>query len=244
MRQILIENALRNRLSELCRTRVLRLVPARYENERQFVAQLREQLVTSPLESLGVPMSSASASIAWVKTEVSCLSSLQALSLGHSLPLSEAGHPLVGHFSEDLDRHKRDPVRRFQLLIERYACPLNFMLPAEDAVREYVLTRLMVQDRAQIEARSVNDIDEDDLLLKLNLVAVHALGSDDLRFLDALNYYYELLPTDWVPCARHGWLVPSYLGLYARALAIQISGNQTVAHRHTCQQSARSLADL
>ena len=65
-------------------------------------------------------------------------------------------------------------------------------------------------------------VESSDLWLKLNLVAVYALRVPDLRFLDALNYYYELLPMTWQPQTQHDWLHISYLALYARALAAWI----------------------
>lgn len=137
------------------------------------------------------------------------------------MQLEESPHPPGDSFFQDLDMKRRNPASRFQLLTERYACPLNFTLPAETEIREHVLTRLMVQDRTSVELGSVRSVDTDDLLLKLNLLAVHAQRASDLRFLDALNYYYELLPADWIPHARHGWLLASYLALYAQALAVR-----------------------
>jgi len=44
-----------------------------------------------------------------------------------------------------------------------------------------------------------------------------------LRFLDALNYYYELLPTKWyVRADLQAALFASYFALYARSLAAWI----------------------
>ena len=113
---------------------------------------------------------------------------------------------------------RNDAERRFQLLTKRYSCPLNFSQSAEDGIREHVLTRLMAHDRARIEKTSVEAVESSDLLLRLNLVALHAARVPDLRFLDALNYYYELLPRSWRPQTQHGWLLISYFALYARAL--------------------------
>jgi len=61
-------------------------------------------------------------------------------------------------------------------------------------------------------------LDVDDLLLKLNLIAINASVSPDLRYLDALNYYYELLPAGWYPESPQNWLRVSFLTFYARAL--------------------------
>jgi hypothetical protein len=68
----------------------------------------------------------------------------------------------------------------------------------------------------------VRSVDVNELLLLLNLCAVHACTTNDLRFLDALNYHYELLPANWHPASQHAWLLVSYFGLYARALAVRI----------------------
>jgi hypothetical protein len=107
--------------------------------------------------------------------------------------------------------------------MERYAYPLNFTLPAEDLVREYILTRVMSRHRSLIEKGSFEAADGDELMVMLNLIAVHAARSTDLRFLDALNYYYELLPTSWfVRVQLQGVLFASYFALYARALAAWI----------------------
>ena len=59
----------------------------------------------------------------------------------------------------------------------------------------------------------------------LSLVAISAAGTTDLRFLDALNYYYELLPSIGLPGAQHHWLLVSYLTLYAMALAAELHKN-------------------
>jgi hypothetical protein len=75
-----------------------------------------------------------------------------------------------------------------------------------------------VQDRAIVEHDSPQGVDADDLLLRLNLISIHAASTTDLRFLDALNYYYELLPSKWSPESRHPWMWASYLALYSRAL--------------------------
>lgn len=218
MRDQLIANALKQRLDELCGERLRVMMPEGFGADAGFVSELREQW---RLERPNLHKSGRQTAGTWMNSNTDCLSALQALSLGQVFRLEKFPHPLVDPFVQELDICRRDPSRRFQLLTERYACPLNFALPAEAKIREHVLTRLMVQDRASIEQRSVTSVDSDDLLLKLNLLAVHAQRASDLRFLDALNYYYELLPADWIPHARHKWLLTSYLGLYAGALAVR-----------------------
>jgi len=73
----------------------------------------------------------------------------------------------------------------------------------------------MVADRARIEHGSLPLINADDLLLRLNLIAIYSSFTADLRYLDALNYYYELLPADWLR-------IP-FLSFYARALAVHFT---------------------
>lgn len=76
----------------------------------------------------------------------------------------------------------------------------------------------MVQDRARIERQRVASVD-DDLLSKLNLIAIEASTTRDLRFIDALNYYYELLSNFTAPDSEDSRLLfVSFLELYAQAL--------------------------
>ena len=132
--------------------------------------------------------------------------------------MSRAPHPPPAEFLNQLKVKiaAREPV--FSLLTERYAWPLNFSFPAEEDIREYLLMRLMTAGRARIENDSAGAVNTEDLLLKLNLIGVHASSATDLRFLDALNYYYELLATTEFPKSQHAWLLISWFALYARAL--------------------------
>jgi len=76
----------------------------------------------------------------------------------------------------------------------------------------------MVADRSRIEQHSLAVVNADDLLLRLNLIAIYASFTTDLRYLDALNYYYELLPSAWYPESVHNWLRVAFFSFYARAL--------------------------
>ena len=76
----------------------------------------------------------------------------------------------------------------------------------------------MVQDRARVESGAIEIAVDEDVLLKLNLLAVYAAQTDDLRYLDALNYYYELFAERGEDENQRSVLFASYLGLYARAL--------------------------
>jgi hypothetical protein len=222
MRRELISNALGERFKGLCGERISRFAPEAFKEMASFVSHVREQLASASPADLRASASAMSAPARWTLSGKDCLSSLRALSTGELLQFHPGQHPPVDSFLKALDENRNDAARRFQLLAERYSCPLNFSLPAEDEARERVLMRLMVFDRARIEKNSFAAIESSDLLLRLNLVAVHAARVPDLRFLDALNYYYELLPAAWQPQSQHDWLLISYFALYARALAAWI----------------------
>ena len=156
----------------------------------------------------------------WFASFSDSLSAIRALSANEQVECIEAAPPDEPSFFADLQASVRDPQRRFQLLTTRYLHPLNIAASSEGKVREHLLERLMVADRARIEQHSVDLLNADDLLLRLNLTAIYSSFTTDLRYLDALNYYYELLPTDWRPKSTHDWLRVSFLNFYARALAV------------------------
>jgi hypothetical protein len=156
----------------------------------------------------------------WFASFSDSLSAIRALSANEQVACIEATPPDEPSFFGDLQASVRDPQRRFELLTTRYLHPLNIAASSEEKVREHLLERLMVADRARIEQHSVDFLNADDLLLRLNLIAIYASFTTDLRYLDALNYYYELLPTDWHPKSTHNWLRVSFLNFYARALAV------------------------
>jgi hypothetical protein len=215
-----ISQALNERFHELCGVRLSHFVPETSGEIASFVSQVREQLSTASPTDINDHASQMNAFDGWAMSDTDCLSSLRALSLGEPLQLQRGTRPPLDDFIKSLDEARTNPERRFQLLAERYSCPLNFTLDAEDDAREYVLARLMANDRARIEQNSVSAVASRDLLLRLNLIAVHAARTPDLRFLDALNYYYELLPDGWQPNdTQHYRLLISYFALYARALA-------------------------
>lgn len=147
------------------------------------------------------------------------LLSLQDLALDETIELSNGVQERSrDEFREKLLSAARNPQERFELLATEYSFPLNFLHPSEEKIREHLLERLMVQDRTTIERKSLGAVASDDLFLRLNLIAIHTSVSTDLRFLDALNYYYELLPSNWYPASQHPWLLNSFLALYAKAL--------------------------
>jgi len=213
-RRELIANALRKRFIELCSDRLSHFGQSKFTGAEQYVSEVSERFRDAQpgkIENcIDVPDS-------WMASDTDCLTSLKSLSLGQPLQCHPGQAP-NGSFITILSEARDDPEASYRLLVERYACPVNFTLPDEVVVREYVLTRLMVNARAKIEKQGASAGNTEDLLLKLNLVAVNAALTSDLRFVDTLNYYYELLPSTWYPTSRHNWLLVSYLALYARAL--------------------------
>jgi hypothetical protein len=222
MQRELISKALQERFNELCGVRLPGLAPDDFGEMASFVSLAQERLRNALPADIKNSLPGLSAPAGWMESDTDCLSALRALCLGQPLQLQPARSSPVNSFLKALDECRSDHERCFQLLAQRYAYPLNFTLPGEAEVREHVLMRLMVRDRARLEKAGVAAKLSDDLLLRLNLIAVHASLVPDLRFLDALNYYYELLPATWRPHAQHDWLLVSYFALYARALAAWI----------------------
>ena len=128
--------------------------------------------------------------------------------------------PDANEFLADLKRTAREPVERFRLLLTRYGHPLNIALSSEATICEHLLERLMVVDRSRAEQQSVDALYEPDVLLKLNLLAIKSALCNDLRYIDALNYVYELIPVAWRPKSEYAWLFVTYLIFYARALEV------------------------
>ena len=236
-REAAILDALQQRLSDV-RDRIAGLTPEVFGDAADYLKRLQRSLSSDDRSDNG-PAREPSASDSKDCVAALCGISLTSERLDSTIPAADCEQ-----FLELLKQCRNDSGKRFRLLAERFSWPPTFSLSTEAEIREHVLMRLMVHGRARIEERSIASVDADDLFLKLNLVAVHSEESDDLRFLDALNYYYELLPTNWVPRARHVSLVVSFLGLYARALQVRILRNQTIAHCDTREHPARSAADI
>jgi hypothetical protein len=227
-RSKLISNALEERFRELCDQSIPGLSSMKFGcGVMPFVERVRERLYKATPASLAM----AGGGVKWLKGwigpgedyPIPFRPFLFAFALGDAVYLSPGEHPPVASFMELLTAPGMDSKQRVNLLMYRYGCPLNFTLPEEDAVREYVLKRLMTRERSLIEKGSTDAVDADELLVMLNLVAVHALREPDLRFLDALNYYYELLPARWYEsAAEQRVLLASYFALYAGAMATWI----------------------
>ena len=197
-RQQIIANALRQRHDEVCKT-------------TSQPALDRQQFRKWPPPKT------------WFEGTGDSLIAIRALAAGEQIKCIETTPPDESSFYNDLQASIREPQRRFELLTSRYLHPLNIAAPSEDRIREHLLERLMVADRSRIEQNSLHLLHADDLLLRLNLIAIYASFSADLRYLDALNYYYELLPSDWHPESPHKWLRMSFLNFYARALAVHFT---------------------
>jgi hypothetical protein len=220
MRRELISNALKERFSEVCNERIPHLDAAGGASD--FLLDVRAKVSNiSPADARNLILHPRGLD-RWTTSAIGCLRSLMALSLGAPLELREGERPPVEPFIKLLSASRADHEHRRELLLERYGSPLNITFPAEALVREHILTRLMVQDRALVEKGAGGTFNTDDLLMKLNLVAVVAARTTDLRFLDALNYYYELLPAWSQSPPRDDALLASYLALYAQALAAQM----------------------
>jgi hypothetical protein len=187
------------------------------DTRQQIIANALRQRHDEVRKTASQPLGKWSAPVAWFESKGDYLSAIRALATDEELECIEGALPDEPEFFDALQVSMREPQRRFELLTTRYLHPLNIAAPSERRVREHLLERLMVADRARIEQHSLHRLNADDLLLRLNLIAIYASFTTDLRYLDALNYYYELLPADWYP--QHSY----FLNFYLRALATHIN---------------------
>ncbi|HYO91738.1 MAG TPA: hypothetical protein VEQ40_08885 [Pyrinomonadaceae bacterium] len=217
-RKELIRTALMERLGQLRSERIAALRPQDFGAHAPFVSELQARISALSMEaaSAGYHQPTTDAG-GWTEWAGDCLEALRRLALGEALTTTSSAAVPVEPFLASLYEVRRKPHERFRLLVERYACPLNITRDGEREVREHLLERLMVQDRALVESGHMDGVSVDDVLLKLNLLAVYAARSEDLRYLDALNYYYEFHER-LNPAGTQKWLLASYLGLYAGAL--------------------------
>ncbi len=185
-----------------------------------FVSHIREQLLT---ELDGQQFRTWMAPKAWFEPVSDSLATIRALAADEQVKCEETAQPEESCFFDDLQASIREPQRRFELLTTRYLHPLNIAASSEHRIREHLLERLMVADRSRIEQHSQHLLNDDDILLKLNLIAIFSSFTDDLRYLDALNYYYELLPSAWRSESPQNWLRVSFLSFYGRALAVHFT---------------------
>ncbi len=216
MNKELIAAAVARRLSEVSE-RVNHLDPERFGDGGFHLSSIKEVLRGAPSE-LKAKLPPFLPIKQWAAADTDCLTALRVLSLHGPQAKPAAPHPPTDEFLKELKAKISARGKLFAALADRYSWPLNLSLTTESEAREYVLLRLMTSFRRQVEEAFPSADDADDLLLQLNLIAVHACATTDLRFLDALNYYYELLPANWHPESENGWLIGSCLALYARAL--------------------------
>lgn len=210
----LISKAVAERLIDV-RARVGRLDSQAFGEMGFFVTSVKEALVHRPDWRRGVTRFSPPE--VWSSADTDCLTALRLLGVHGPSATRPEFDPPSSNFLEQLQRTAVSRESMFALLARRYAWPLNLSCRAEERVREYLLMQLMTSDRTRIENNSA-PVNPDDLLLKLNLISVHAATTNDLRFVDALNYYYELLPETMRCEPQHVWLRVSWYALYARAL--------------------------
>jgi hypothetical protein len=154
------------------------------------------------------------AAFEWMHSAGNIMRGLQGISLAQEFRIRPAEmppdpFPIAGF-------KKLPSADRFRALSDRYRCPLNVGTAGERDVAEELLRQLMVPDRAGIEQGA--PVEAELVLLKLNLAGIRALMTRDLRFLDALNFYYEL-PRRWLirPGANPS-LIASWLCIYAQLL--------------------------
>ena len=183
------------------------------ELDSQLFPPLPASINTSSLGKLEKPG-------VWLDCEFNGLDAFAALAGEKVISATESPQPRTSDFLKALKAAARKPDERVRLLLARYRHPLNIAGDLEALVCEHLLERLMVADRAQAEQQSIAVLDEPDLLLKLNLIAIKSAFCEDLRYLDALNYIYELSPPDWLPKSGYARLYGTYLIFYARALEV------------------------
>jgi len=190
------------------------------DTRQQIIANALRQRYDEVCKTASQPLSKWSAPVAWFESRSDSLTAIHALAADEPVECIETAPPDEQDFFNELQASIRDPQQRFELLTMRYLHPLNVAAASEHRVREHLLERLMVADRSRIEQHSLHLLNPNDLLLRLNLIAIYASFTTDLRYLDALNYYYELLPSDWSP---NNSLRMSFLNFYLRALATHIN---------------------
>jgi hypothetical protein len=152
--------------------------------------------------------------VPWVDCDGSLFDSLVSIGVGEEIPCRPAVVLPAPLDCSDLKRLSGSD--RVNALSSRYRYPLNIGTPGESEIAEELLRQLMVADRVKLE--KARDFDADDVLLKLNLVGIYAGMKRDLRFLDALNYVYELPHRPLARFARNPQLLAGWLCIYARLL--------------------------
>jgi hypothetical protein len=174
--------------------------------ERQFGSG---ESVTAVEARSGPPAFSAPIG-AWVVCDVAFSDSLRAISTGASVAIRRVADPPTSISSSPLDNRSIEA---------RLECPANVSHGAARALRESLLRKLMTRDRQSVGPEALAS---PDVMLRLNLVTIHAYRTGELRYLDAANALFERL----VPALTEGPSSASacFLGTYARALAAWLHG--------------------
>ena len=215
-RRQLISESIGRRFREVCDRRISSLSPDDFGAHSSFVTRVQQQFSDATTTTFQWQLKPFQT---WQQSNLSGSIALQALSFNELIVTPGTEPPHVDEFLGNLKSARKNASHSLELLMTRYACPVNFSCSGESGVRESVLEGLMVRDRKRIEEGSLASSDTDHLWYRLNLLAGHSRVSHDLRFLDALNYYFEYIPDNWQSRAENNWLFVSYLALYALALA-------------------------
>ncbi len=154
------------------------------------------------------------ATFTWIDCDANFLDCLRAIALSGKVEYRPSNTP-PPHLSPP-DLTKLSSKERFKALCARYRCPLNIGAASEFEVAEELLRQLMVPDRAKLQAGEEFDVDM--VLLKVNLVGIRAMVTRDLRFLDALNYFYELPQRSLTRMRANPRLHAFWLCIYAQLL--------------------------
>ena len=192
-----IAQAIQQRLGELRQTLTDRFSPDCFGDQAAFASQVQEILQSGTISPWESPAVIDSSPLRWVDSEEDGLSFLRRLALGESPPVDFKDTVPQENAGAFLKMLHEDQSEWFDSLIQRYRCPLNLRLDSEKDMVEFLLYQLMVPKRVKLDKGRLDSLNHDELLLMLNLIAVRAAGSPDLRFVDALNYYYERLPVSW-----------------------------------------------
>jgi hypothetical protein len=150
----------------------------------------------------------------WTECDASLPECLISIGVGENIGCRPAPAEPPGFACVDFK--KLSGKDRREALCLRYRCPLNIGLESESEIAEELLRQLMVADRARLEAEA--EFDVHDVLLKLNLTAIRAGTKRDLRFLDALNYFYELPQRSLARLGRNPHFLAGWLCNYAQLL--------------------------
>jgi hypothetical protein len=215
----LIAEALRKRLLDVRTESLVRLRGFLDVRDQQFADQVVVAITPPQIRTPLAAYSLSGSAPASVVAGLSGLEGLRQTALGETVGVPEK---LMTVPFDRIAFMQLTAARRFVLLAE-LELPYSITLPSQEWLREELLRQAMVSDRKKLEDRQLGELHHDFMLLKLNLLALVAGVHGDLRYLDAVNYWYERLPVRWKPTGDHQWLLASLVGIYAQALCITAS---------------------